>query len=64
MLVINGVQNFHAKPHTAQKMFSITDFFSKCADLVTFTKEFRNGKLHLLCSDICGYLINTENYSF
>ena len=39
---------------TAQKMkFSIEDFFSKCdqicnfpADLVTFTEEIVNGKLH------------------
>ena len=42
---------------TAQKMkFSITNFFSKCgfvqetADLVTFAKEVRNGKLHFLRS--------------
>ena len=25
------------------------DFFSKCADLVTFTEEILNGKLHFLC---------------
>ena len=43
--------------HTAQKMkFSIEDFFGKCdqirsADLVTFTEEILNGKLHFLCSD-------------
>ena len=43
--------------YTAQKMkFSIKDFFSKCdqmfpADLVTFTKEIPNGKLHFLCCD-------------
>ena len=43
--------------NTAQKMkFSIQDFFSKCdqirrpADLVTFTEEILNGKLHFLCS--------------
>ena len=39
---------------TAQKMkFSIKDFFRKCdqtADLVTFTEEILNGKLHFLCS--------------
>ena len=40
---------------TAQKMeFSIKVFFSKCdqflADLVTFTEEILNGKLHFLCS--------------
>ena len=36
--------------HTAKKMkFSIKDFFSKC-DLVTFTEEILNGKLHFLCS--------------
>ena len=33
--------------------FSIKDFFSKCdqfsADLVTFTEEILNGKLHFLC---------------
>ena len=36
--------------------FTIKDFFSKCdqkpqehADLVTFTKEILNGKLHFLC---------------
>ena len=40
--------------------FSIKDFFSKCdqippqktADLVTFTAEILNGKLHFLCSEI------------
>ena len=37
---------------TAQKMrFSIKDFFSKAADLVTFTDEILNGKLHFLCSN-------------
>ena len=43
---------------TAQKMqFSIKGFFSKCdqirstADLVTFTEEIVNGKLHFLCSE-------------
>ena len=43
----------------AQEMkFSIKDFFSKCdqmrkfpADLVTFTEEILNRKLHFLCSD-------------
>ena len=36
--------------------FSIKDFFSKCdqirgkLDLVTFTEEILNGKLHFLCS--------------
>ena len=37
--------------------FSIKDFFSKCdpspqfpADLVTFTEDILNGKLHFLCS--------------
>ena len=43
---------------TAQKMkFCIKDFFSKCdqickeaADLVTFTEEILNGKVHFLCS--------------
>ena len=36
---------------------SIKDFFSKflqdTADLVTFTEEILNGKLHFLCSDVC-----------
>ena len=50
--------------HTAQKMtFSIKDFFSKCdfrflpfpADLITFTEEILNGKLHFLCSVVCGF---------
>ena len=39
--------------------FSIKDFFSKCdricveetEDLVTFTEEILNGKLHFLCSE-------------
>ena len=34
--------------------FSIKDFLCKCeetADLVTFTEEILNGKLHFLCSD-------------
>ena len=43
-LSLNGVI------YTAQKMkFSVKDFFSKC-DLVTFTEEILNGKLHFLCS--------------
>ena len=33
--------------------FSIKDFFSKCADLVTFTEEILNWKLHFLCSAVC-----------
>ena len=42
-------------PITAQKMkFLINDFFSKCdqirTDLVTFTEEIINEKLHFLCS--------------
>ena len=45
--------------------FSIKDFFSKCdrpnlqipTDLVTFTEEILNGKLHFLGSDI--YTPNT-----
>ena len=47
---------------TAQKMFSIKDFFSKCdqirsflwilSHLVTFAEEILNGKLHFfLCSE-------------
>ena len=44
--------------YTAQKMkFPIKDFFSKCeqnlqflANLVAFTEEIPNGKLHFLCS--------------
>ena len=35
---------------TAHKMkFSIKDFFSKSVNVVTFTEEFLNGKLHFLC---------------
>ena len=46
---------------TAQKIkFFIKDFFSKCdqincdqetADLVTYTEEILNGKLHFLCNE-------------
>ena len=38
------------KLHDTKMKFSIKDFFSKCdqetADLVTFTEEIVNGKLH------------------
>ena len=39
--------------------FSIKDFFSKCdqADLVTFTEEILDGKLHFLCAAV-KYLFN------
>ena len=45
--------------YTAQKMkYPIKDFLSKCdqilrklENLVTFTEEIRNGKLHFLCND-------------
>ena len=45
------------KMSTAQKMkFSIKDLFSKydqgTADLVTFTDEILNGKLHCFCSGV------------
>ena len=54
---------------TSQKMrFSIKDFFSKCdqirkktADLVTFTEELHNGKLHFLCSEGCETFDAKEN---
>ena len=39
---------------TTEKMkFSIKDLFINCddADLITFTEEIHNGKLHFLCSD-------------
>ena len=32
--------------------FFIKDLFKETADLVTFTEEILNGKLHLLFSDI------------
>ena len=39
------------KQDTARKMkFPIKDFFSN-RDLVTFTEEILNGKLHFLCSE-------------
>ena len=56
---------FRERKITAQKMkFSIKDFFSKCdqmrspEDLVTFTKEILNGKLHFLCSEYNRLLLN------
>ena len=48
--------------------FSIKDFFSKCdqirstADLVTFTGEILNGKLHVLCSDTNSYILQVKAY--
>ena len=45
----------HEEIGTAQKMkFSIKGLFSKCdqiVDLVTFTEEILDGKLHFLCSE-------------
>ena len=38
--------------HCTKMKFFIKDFFSKCdPDLVTFTEEILNRKLHFLCSD-------------
>ena len=58
MMII--MKNVHFKyygdfnPFTALKMkFSTKDFFSKCdfdCDLIAFTGEINNGKLHFLCS--------------
>ena len=46
---------------TVQKMkFSIKDFFIKC-DLVTFTEEILNGKLHFLCN--VGFFYSWQNDS-
>ena len=54
---------------TAQKMFSIKDFFSICdqicsflqfpADLVTFTEEIFNGKLSKLSKSLCTLTVTT-----
>ena len=56
------VQNSQRENDTAQKIsFYIKNLFSKCdrkcdqirtTDLVTFTGEILNGKLHSLCSAI------------
>ena len=40
---------FRGLKHYTKMKFFIKDFFSKCADLVIFTKEILNGKLHFLC---------------
>ena len=52
-ILIEDDLQFHIRT-TAQKIkFSINNFFSKSdqiADLVTFTGEILNGKLHFLCS--------------
>ena len=45
--------------------FSIKDFFT--ADLVTFSEETLNGKLHFLCSDeqkLQAYLIHSRKPKF
>ena len=43
---------YHSHYYTVQKLkFSIKDFFSKCDQMVTFTKEILNGKLQFLYSD-------------
>ena len=55
------IHNLPKAKSTAQKMeFSIKDFFSKSdqirkkpVDLVTFTEEILNGKIHFLCSGQC-----------
>ena len=55
---------------TAQKMkFSIKDFFSKCdqirrktADLVTFTEQILNDKLHFLCSALLQSLLQSSPF--
>ena len=49
--------------------FPIEDFFSKCdqirrtADLVTFTEEILNGKLHFLCSTYSPFTSIPESIS-
>ena len=52
-------KHFSDKTLHKKMKFSIKDFFSKCdhlliwsADLVTFTEEILNGKLHFLCGEI------------
>ena len=59
MILYNAGKRFFTwQTDTAQKMkFSMKDFLGKCdqihrkLDLVTFTEEILNGKLHFLCSD-------------
>ena len=59
ILRVNPKIYLYTQIFTAQKMkFSMKGFFSKCdqsrrfpADLVTFTEEILNVKLHFLCSD-------------
>ena len=45
-------QSFFFTPYTTQKMFP--------ADLVTFTEEILNGKLHFLCSEIFEPIVSTK----
>ena len=41
-----------ARRDTAQKMkFSIKDLSQETAEMVTFTEEILNGKLHFLCRE-------------
>ena len=48
------VHLYHFPINAEQKTkFSIKDFFSKPADLVTFTEEILNGIFHFLCSIMC-----------
>ena len=38
---------------TAQKIkFSVKDFFSKFDQILKYTQEIPNGKLHFLCSEL------------
>ena len=48
------VHLYHFPINAEQKTkFSIKDFFSKPAYLVTFTEEILNGIFHFLCSIMC-----------
>ena len=48
LVMNNGTCRESAQSHTVQKLkFSILDFFSKTADLVTFTEGILNRKLHI-----------------
>ena len=51
LLMNNETCRENAQSNTVQKMkFSIKDFISKTADLVTFTERILNRKLHFLCN--------------
>ena len=61
-LTINSAQKLSLKLRICS--VNVSESVENCGDLVTFTKEILNGKIHFLCSEENFRLSQSDNFTF